>query len=225
MKTLKYHDITLLCNQGGPKTPTFPGGGGPRAHEEEYQIFQRVLDDVKNIQNPTMIELGSFWALWSLCFRQKFPSGTNILIEIVKRKLAVGEENFKLNGFKASPYWGSVFAEGMFNAGVEVQDTLEDPLLTGRALDLEEICKAEAIGVIDILHADIQGSEKPLIESMKKNNFLSDSVRAFVLATHGEQIHAFIKKELPLCGYSIIEDHPPHGGSGGDGLIYARKCI
>lgn len=222
MRTIKYHDITLLCNEGGPQTPTFPGGGGPRAHEEEYQIFQRVLDDVKNIQNPTMIELGSFWALWSLCFRQKFPSGTNILIEIVKRKLAVGKENFKLNGFKASAYLGSVFVEGMFNAGVEVQDALQDPV---PALDLEEICKAESIGVIDILHADIQGSEKPLIESMKKNNFLSDSVRAFCLATHGVEIHTFITKELPLYGYSIIEDHPPHGGLGSDGLIYARKCI
>lgn len=207
---IKYHDITLLFNEVGLGTTTCPGGGGPASHEEEYQIFQRVLDDVKNIQNPTMIELGSFWALWSLCFRQKFPSGTNILIDIVKRNLVVGEENFKLNGFKASAYWGSVFA---------------DPLLTGPALDLEEICKAEAIGVIDILHADIQGSEKPLIESMKKNNFLSDSVRAFCLATHGVEIHTFITKELPLYGYSIIEDHPPHGGLGNDGLIYARKCI
>ena len=74
---------------------THPGSGTANQHEEEYKIFKHFLSFLQNKKNPVMVELGSNWALWSLCFRKEFPNGKNILIELGKRALNVGIKNLE----------------------------------------------------------------------------------------------------------------------------------
>ena len=81
------------------------------SHDIEYDLFQGILNNVENQTNPVMIEIGPWWAFWSLCFRKKFPNGKNILVELGKRQLSIGIENFKLNEFSETHYWGGVFLE------------------------------------------------------------------------------------------------------------------
>ena len=38
-------------------------------HDFEYDLFQEILEKINN-KNPVMIEIGCWWAFWSLCFRK-----------------------------------------------------------------------------------------------------------------------------------------------------------
>lgn len=105
VKVLTYNkQIKLLY---GPNT--HPGGDHlDRGHyNNEITLFNSILDSIKT-PKPVMIEVGCFWAFWSLLFRYRFPGGENILIELGKRQLEVGLKNFYLNNFSCKFYWGGL---------------------------------------------------------------------------------------------------------------------
>ena len=224
----QFHGINIL---GGINT--HPGSGTAVQHEEEYDIFQQVLSYVENKDNPVMIEVGSNWALWSLCFRHKFPTGKNILIELGKRQLLVGIKNFDLNGFSQQHYWGGVFLDdsGTFcnrendleyeKIEGEYFDDSIDGDIVGPQLDFIDIWSKEELDTVDILHMDIQGSELPLMHQLRESNLLS-SVRTVVIATHSKSIHADIKNILLENGYSLTCESD-YGTVGGDGMICATR--
>ena len=65
---------------------THPGSGTLNDHTSEIKMFSDILNNIDNKDNPVMIELGSFWALWSLLFKIQYspflmPTQPNILLE------------------------------------------------------------------------------------------------------------------------------------------------
>ncbi len=95
-KTVDAYGLTMLDEAG-----CYPGGASLSIrsnYDKEKLLFDECLDNVEG-SSPVMIELGSYWALWSLLFRKRYPSGTNILIELFEENLSIGIENFKLNDF------------------------------------------------------------------------------------------------------------------------------
>lgn len=82
---------------------------GLMSHDEEHTSFMKLLEAVGNKKNPVMVELGSNWCFWSLCFRKRFPEGSNYIIELGKRQLDVGLTNFKLNEYSVDSEWGGLF--------------------------------------------------------------------------------------------------------------------
>lgn len=217
----------------GPNT--HPGSGPVAEHTREIALFRWVLGHVSD-PAPCMIEVGCFWALWSLLFRQKFPQGRNVLIELGRRQLLVGQKNFALNGFTCSTYHGGVCLpdSGTFcnrkadleydpqeNAhlvellpGIQATDNVVGP-----ELDFHAICKIEGVEVIDLLHLDIQGSEVPFVPQVLYD--LPIPVRHFVIATHSPRGHAYLLRWLGGEGYEI-RINEPFGSIGGDGLIHAQ---
>jgi len=212
---------------------THPGDGPAANHANEHQIFLRVLDHIKNTENPVMVELGCFWALWSLVFRQRFSGGKNILVELGKRQLSVGEKNFQLNDFSFSSYFGGFFLEnsGTFNNrknDIEYQQTpnsyWDDSIVgetVGKELDFSHIIKTEKLKTIDLLHMDIQGSELPLIEYLHRNKIFG-IIQNIVVATHNQKIHDSVLSLLQQNDFIIYENHP-YGRVGGDGFLCATK--
>ena len=63
--------------------------------QEEY-VFSKVLDNIHS-KKPLMIELGSYWAFYSLSFLQKHNNGKTICIEADEDLLSKGKNNFDLN--------------------------------------------------------------------------------------------------------------------------------
>ena len=94
MDTIDFNGLKILSGLN-----THPGSGDIYNHSQEIEIFSKILNNIDNKNNPIMIEIGSFWSVWSLFFRQKYPSGKNILIELGKRQLYVGVRNFLNNNF------------------------------------------------------------------------------------------------------------------------------
>lgn len=229
-KIIGYNGISILTGIN-----THPGSGPIESHDEEIKIFENVLDDIENKKNPIMIEVGCFWAVWSLLFRKRFTGGKNILVELGKRQLDVGKFNFKLNNFDCSCYHGGFFIEKSStfknkkydleydaNENIFLSEFIpsitETEELTGPELDFMEIYKSENLDVIDLLHLDIQGSEYFLLEYLK--DLLSrKKILNIVVATHSAIIHDSI---LDLIASYEIKINIPFGKMGGDGYIHSK---
>ena len=224
---------------------THPGSGSISNHTSEIEIFSNILNNIDNKNNPIMMEIGSFWAVWSLFFRQKFPNGKNILVELGKRQLYVGVRNFLNNNFDCEYYHGgfNIESSGTFinkigdieynpilDTGVNIDELILNDLelnfkfkdlnLTGNNLDFNKIYRDNKLDIIDLLHMDIQGSElsliKDLIEYINNRKILN-----IVIATHSHQIHQEITNILNTSNYEIIINED-YGSVGGDGYIYAK---
>jgi len=194
---------------------THPGSGDIESHKKEHTYFLEVLDNIKH-KKAVMIEIGSFWAIWSLLFRKRFPNGKNILIELGKKRLDVGLENFKLNRFSSTSYHGGFCLNESNTLKNEVLDSEE----IGPELNFFDICREQDLDVIDLVHMDIQGSELLLLESIKPI-LEEQKILNLVVATHSDEIHKKILEFLLEHKY-IIKIKKKRGRLGNDGYIYAR---
>lgn len=210
---------------------THPGSGPPDNHKYEYKLFKRHLRFIRNRNNPTMLEIGSFWGLWSLVFRKKFPNGKNLLVELGKRQLSVGEKNFELNGFNQISYWGGFFLNDSGTylnrkndleypkvEGEYFDESIDNDNVVGPELDLNNILKNEKVDHLDLLHMDIQGSELKVIEYIFNSEF-KINIDNFIIATHSDEIHNQIKSIISNSYHIVKEDE----GVGGDGLLCLTK--
>ena len=231
-KVTTYKDIKLM-----DEINTRPhADSNISSHDGEYEMFQEILNKVSNKENPIMIEIGCWWAFWSLCFRKKFPNGKNILVELGKRHISIGINNFKLNNFSETHYWGGFFL-GNSNTYSNVKSNYDFPKLpneyfdenlmgkmTGPELEFIDIYSIEKLDKIDLLHMDIQGSEMPLIDDLHNNYkfILTEKIDNIVVATHSQTIHNNLLEILTNCGFSISKNMD-FGTVGGDGMLIATK--
>ena len=80
--------------------------------EEFY--FQETLRRIKD-QKPLMIELGAYWAHYSMWFLQKFPGAKCFLVEESAAGMNVGRHNFATNNFLNGEFINSKVAKDEFN--------------------------------------------------------------------------------------------------------------
>ena len=195
-----------------------PGSGSAECHLVEHEMFSRALSLLKDKKNPLMMEVGSFWALWSLCFRRKFPAGRNILVDLGKNQLKVGVDNFKLNNFTETHYWGGFFTKdsGTFRRKNKDID-YENPKISnvGPELDFINLWQKEELELIDLLHLDIEGSELPLLKQLDEAGSpcvlegkmgwmnMFHSIHTLVIATHSFDIHEKVLFILKDNGYHV----------------------
>lgn len=199
----------------------YPGSGSLRNiknYEQEKKLLDVCLNNIDK-KNPVMIELGSFWALWSIIFRKKFPSGTNILIEIFSKNLEIGVKNFLLNEIRERviPYHGSICRNSSHCFKTKSRDDI------GLDLDLYEILEKEKIESVDLLHCDIQGSELEFLKLYE--HLLSNKViKNIIIGTHthlsdGKEIHHDVVEILNRNNYTIVHNFY---NLGSDGYVYAK---
>lgn len=208
------------------------------SHEDEHSNFLKILRKIDKAE-PVMVEIGSWWAFWSLSFRHMFPRGRNILLELGKRHLSVGLKNFALNGFDETHYWGG-FHLGFSNVYEEVvRDSNYDfPEIkgeywdrsilgtkTGPEIEFIDVYSIERLNEIDLLHLDIQGSEYPLINSLHLNYpwILNDKINNLVIATHAQSFHHELLALLTNIYKFEVVAVEPFGTVGGDGMLLLHK--
>lgn len=166
---------------------------------EEF-VFQEVLRALP--EAPLMIELGAYWAHYSMWFKQRRPKGMSIMVEPDTNNLEVGRANFAANGF-----------EGEFvQAEVGLDKWELDPFVAERGL-----------GHIDILHVDIQGAEIELIESGKAA-LAAALVDYLFVSTHDQQLHQNVVRALEAHGYRVEAQADFDGQTtSSDGLVFASS--
>src|ERR1700676_3155026 len=195
-------------------------------HEPQEEIaFHVILERLAlDTTNPTMLELGSFWAYYSLWAKHEIPAIRLILVEPDQGNLAVGRRNLALNDMEAAliiqaavgDKQGTVRliweSDGHRHATpqVTVDGLIHD-------LDLEKI---------DLLLCDTQGAEVAMLHGASRA--LSERrVRFLVVSTHHHRIsgdplsHQRCLDILREAGAHFIAEHSVAESCSGDGLIAA----
>ena len=175
-------------------------------HEpQEERVFQEVLKKLP--PKSVMIELGSYWAFYSMWFLSQIPGGKTYLYEPSYVNLQVGKANYAENKFEGD------FNHAFIGGVVSKLDT--PPILT-----IDYIVKDKQINFIDMLHCDIQGYELEMlngaIESIKK-----DIIRYFFISTHSDELHQSCLSFLIEHNYIIISEADVSNSYSVDGLIVA----
>lgn len=152
---------------------------GVHEPQEEF-IFSRVLEQIG--PGEAMIELGAYWAFYSAWFRSRHPRNQVFLVEPEPPNLEAGRRNFELNGLEGE------FIQNFVGPG---------------GLNLEAFMAERGLDRLGILHADIQGAEAHLIESIAP--LLSASrIRFLFVSTHSQPLHLDCRARLESHGYRIV---------------------
>lgn len=179
---------------------------GVHEPQEEF-VFNEVLNHI----NPggTMIELGSFWAFYSMWFNTVVPNAKNYMVEPDSFNITSGIKNFALNNLK-----------GDFNLAF-VGDKM-DKASTPRIICVDGLCKEKNIDFIDMLHCDIQGYEHDMLIGAK-NMVQNHKVGYIFISTHTNELHKQCIDHLLAAGYLILASSDLDQTYADDGLIVAKS--
>ncbi len=177
-------------------------------HEpQEEKCFYEVLKYIPD--NATMLELGSFWAYYSLWFASEIKNPKNYMIEPDPKRLEAGKKNFALNNKTGT--FKQAFVGNM-------QDNVN---VTGvEWLSIDEFIEKEEIEHINILHADIQAAEYDMLKTAVKH---LNSIDYFFISTHSDEIHRQCLNFFKIHKFHILADHSVSESCSADGLIVAKR--
>jgi hypothetical protein len=182
-------------------------------HEpQEERIFQEALKWMP--EGAVMLELGSYWAFYSMWFYQVVAGATCFCVEPAPENLEMGPKNFALN-FGPTParvsferaYVGS--APGQSAEGVPV-------------ISVDSFMEAHGITHLHLLHADTQGWEVAALRGARKS-MAARRIDYIFLSTHGNQLHYQCLRELRENEFVILADIDSLESYSFDGLIVARR--
>jgi FkbM family methyltransferase len=205
-----------------------------RGHHEpqEELLFHAALPLVGlGEAKPVMIELGSFWAYYSLWFRSVYIAGRNILVEPDPNSLRIGERNFELNGFGAKFLRAAI---GVHNGSTEFRCESDGVARPVRTVSVDGLVRDFGIERIHLLHADIQGAELTMLHGAAET-IQRGCLNWLFLSTHHHSIsgdpltsisgdpltHQCCLDWLRAHKAFIVEEHSVSESFSGDGLIVA----
>jgi len=166
---------------------------------EEF-CFQETLKKITD-QQPIMIELGSYWAHYSMWFLKKFPKAECFMVEPNSKALNAGQRNFQTNNFSN----GQFILQKVTNDGFK----------------LDSFAKKKKLKKVSILHSDIQGYELEMLDGAK--NFLTQQIVNYIfVSTHNQKIHEEAIRKLESYGYIVeVSSDFDHHTTSYDGFILA----
>jgi hypothetical protein len=197
-------------------------GEGPRdlmkrnrgVHEpQEERLFMEVLKSLP--PGSTMLELGSYWAFYSMWFYREVPDARCFCVEPASRNIQMGKDNFALN-FSPQP---RVVFEQAFAGSADNSAALTGSIPT---VSVDGFLAKHKIERLAILHADTQGHELDVLLGAK--NSLSRKVTDYVfLSTHTNELHRRCLEELRSKEYRILADIDLLETFSFDGLIVGQS--
>jgi FkbM family methyltransferase len=192
-------------------------------HEpQEEKVFRAVLETLA--PRPTMVELGGYWAYYSMWLLKERPEAAAYIVEPIPERLAVGKRNLAANGLSAT----------LIEAAIGNADRPADMFKNGAAVafvptrSLSSIFLEHGIGVVDILHMDVQGWERLALDGAREL-LEAHRIRWVFVSTHRYleegarmDLHEACLELLKSCGYSCVAEHTPEQSFSVDGLIVAK---
>jgi len=178
---------------------------GVHEPQEEY-IFQAILPFIR--EGGTMMELGSYWAFYSLWFVSRVKDAKCMMIEPDPHKMNFGKLNFKLNG-----------RTGRFRIGFI--DGFTDTTQSIPTFNVDYLMNEFKVDFLDILHSDIQSYELKMLKGAAKA--LGDHKIGYAfISTHSNELHQQCIDELKSHGYIIVADANLDESYATDGVIVAK---
>lgn len=196
--------IEPLSYYGYPVLDMLLKTGGIHEPEEELE-FGRVLPTIP--AGGTMLELGSFWAFYSMWFHQVVPQARNFMIEPERAGLTNGKLNFRANGFRGN----------FTNAFVGKTSASGQP----PTVSVDDFVQKKGIQFLDMLHSDIQGYELDMLAGARRL-FDEKRVGYVFISTHGDDLHEGCLNFLTERNFEILRSVPLAESHSFDGLIAAK---
>jgi hypothetical protein len=173
-------------------------------HEpQEERVFQEVLRRLR--PGSTMLELGSFWAFYSLWFATTVPQSRNWLVEPHPGNLRKGLENFRRN--RATP-------AGSVQAFLGRADSPGHPPI--RSVD--SLAAQFQIDHLTILHSDIQGFELEMLHGADRL-LRAHAIDYLFISTHSQELHDACLGHLETLHYRLAVSIPMADTFSEDGLL------
>jgi FkbM family methyltransferase len=190
-----------------------------RGHHEpqEERAFYEALKRIPS--GSSILEVGSFWAYYSLWFLNSVPDSKAFMVEPLNSALDAGRRNFQLNKRQGTFLRASIDSFSASESSVE--------LWPGMSVDVERttidaLMQRFGLSERTVLHADIQGAEVRMLHGASRA--LSEKKISWIfISTHGENIHRKCLQMLKGHGYAILAEHTPAESYSVDGLIAATS--
>ncbi|MGE4132952.1 MAG: FkbM family methyltransferase [Bdellovibrionales bacterium] len=203
----------------GMMTHLFEVNKGVHEPSEEF-AFQVILETIPS--NATIVELGSWWAFYSMWFKSKVANAEAYMVEPEADRLEDGKKNFALNGFQGHFYQYFVGASsGPWTKKKLTLAGIKDVETNQKMICIDDFVAQNGIKFIDILHADIQGAEADMLDGAKKT-ISNRLVRYWVISTHSDQLHQDCIKKLEQSNYKVLCEADVSKSMHVDGFIVAR---
>jgi len=191
-------------------------------HEPQEEWAFHLL--VRHARAGTRIlELGSYWAYYSLWYLRAVPHSRATLVEPDPNYMKVGRRNFELNDATGEFLEGCVGEESKPSVSFPCEDAGTQTL---RQFTVDELLAKPGAESVEVLLADIQGAELRMlhgaVESLKRGQ-----IRFLVLSTHHHSIsgdpltHFKCVEFIRTHGGRVLAEHDIHESFSGDGLIVA----
>ncbi len=183
---------------------------GVHEPQEEY-VFQLVLDDLKaqHKKEYFMLELGSFWAFYSMWFKKDLPNTVNYMVEPDPFNIGCGKNNFKKNNFSGT------FINAFVSDTKKTQDGSD-------FVSVDSVISDHFVDMFDIVHCDIQGFELDMLRGSMEA-IKSRRIGYFFISTHSNELHTQCSKFLTDHDFEIIASANLDESFSFDGLIVARN--
>jgi Methyltransferase FkbM domain len=166
---------------------------------EEF-VFQEILKRVQTA--PRMIELGAYWAHYSMWLKRVKPQAVVIMVEPDPKNLAAGQANFGRNGFEGEFIQASV-GKGHW--------------------ELDDFFATRGLAHLDILHVDIQGAEAELLDGGRRT-LGNAQVDYLCVSTHSQALHRSVADALTGLGYRVeVSSDFDNETTSSDGFIFAAS--
>jgi hypothetical protein len=206
---LRVHELSY--DGEGPRDLMKQNGG---VHEpQEERLFMEVIKSLP--PGSTMLELGSYWAFYSMWFYREVPNARCFCVEPASRNIQMGKDNFALN-FGPQP---RVIFEQAFAGSV---DSHVGATLTTPTVSVDGFLAKHQITRLAILHADTQGHELEVLLGAQAS-LSCKSIDYVFLSTHANELHRKCLHELRKMEYRILADIDLLETFSFDGLIVGQN--
>jgi FkbM family methyltransferase len=191
----------------------------PQEEKVFDEISKRASDD------GLMIEIGCYWAYYSLWFVKDHPSRMAIGLEPDANHLVIAKKNAQLNNLDHQFRVIHGVSSSNSNEALAIRTESGGELMLP-GYTLQDLLSIAQMPMVEIAHCDAQGAESHVVDQiieLGKNHRL----RFCVISTHAYEItgdpltHQTCLQKLQTAGAHIIAEHDVHESFSGDGLIAA----
>jgi FkbM family methyltransferase len=195
-----------------------------RGHHEpqEEPVFHAMVERLVAAGRPaTMIELGAYWAYYSLWIHAAIGGARTILVEPDPANRAQGERNFALNG-RAGEFVAA--AVGRHRGRVRMTTEQADRPRWIPTVTVDGLMRDRGVDRLDLLLVDVQGAELTALQGARAT-IARGGLRFALVSTHHQHIsgdpllHQRCLAFLRDAGAHVITEHDIYESCSGDGLI------
>ncbi len=195
----------------GPQyTELFAKNTGVHEPQEE-RVFALVLPSLA--PGSLMIELGAFWAFYSLWFLTAVQSSRAILVEPMAANLASGRANLALNQVQDR----AEFVQGWVG---NLAAKYREP--DARQIIIDEFLQQRSIDRLDVLHADVQGAEHRMLKGAARS-IRDGKIGWIFVSTHSMHKHGWCKRWLLARGMTLVAEADLPESYSYDGLLVFKR--